>query len=160
MKHRELCEEAAKWLLKQNKINLVSFELGWSNGVFDAIGITLPDKNVIDPRICIIEVKRTRADLLQDLNNKKMLKYEKHGTHVYLALGPEFSSSILDELPKLGLPNHWGVPLFTKEGFISIRNAKVIKKASQTELNRLTKKIALSYMYRVLSPHSPLELKD
>lgn len=159
MKHRDLCEAAACWLLKQNKIDLTCFEMKWSNGVFDAIGISLPDKNVIDPRVCIVEVKRTRADLLQDLNNKKMLKYEKHGTHMYLALGPDFKDTILNELPKLGLPNHWGVLIYQGNEFISIRSAKAINKTTQTILVRLLKKIALSYMYRVLNTSSPMEIK-
>lgn len=158
MNHRELCREASRWLLDQTRIDLVSFEIGWKNSVFDAVGITLPNKNVVEPRICIIEVKRTRTDLLADLRAKKMLKYEPHASHCYLALGPDFNTSILQELPALGLPPHWGVILFQGSEFKSIRAARSIRKVTQSELSTLTKKIALSYMHRVLSYNSPMEV--
>lgn len=158
MNHRDLCREAARWLLDQSRIDLVSFEIGWKNSVFDAMGITLPSKNIVDPRICVIEVKRTRTDLLADLRVKKMLKYEPHASHCYLALGPEFDKSILKELPTLGLPAHWGVILFQGSEFKSIRAAHSIRKVTQSELTTLTKKIALSYMHRILSYNSPMEI--
>lgn len=177
--HRQLCKSVAEWLLDQNAIQLVSWELGLDVGVVDAIGITTKTKKHKTPRVVIAEVKRTRSDLLSDLRRKKMHGYEPRATHCYLAATLEayvppsklkkadlrnksqFDQWILSDLASKGLPTHWGVLIGTPYGdrvyWRCLRSAIKTQTAVTTQtLGALTKKIALSYMYRILSNKSPM----
>lgn len=69
-----------------------------------------------EPRVVVVECKRTRSDLLGDLRAKKMLRYEASATHCYLALTdevlstfPKVPSALKSRLVELGLPRTWGI---------------------------------------------------
>lgn len=59
-------------------------------------------------RVVVVEVKRTRADLLADLREGKMLGYGANATHAYLAATPE-ALGALEDLEARRLPTSWGV---------------------------------------------------
>ena len=163
--HRQLCKIAARWLLDQSRIDLVTWELKYQRGVYDVMGLTSKPR-AQEKKLVAIEVKRTRADLLQDLRKKKMLKYERRATHCYLAATSEalrtdkFSNrELLKDLKTKGLPIHWGVLLLPTSGTSVpkvIRGARRHKTVRQQTLRTLTRRIARSFMYRVLSDTSPM----
>ena len=152
--HRDLCKLASAWLLKQSWCDIACFELKVGRGFADSIGISKPRAK--RHRVTIIECKRTRADLLQDIRTQKYLKYEAQSTHCYLAgtseaYGNKLPTQILVDLKNRGFPDHWGILLFGPRGGIScIRNAKAHKKATTTRVRSLTRKIAKSLCYRAL----------
>jgi hypothetical protein len=175
--HRQICHSVAHWLLQQQAIQLVSWELGLPVGVVDVIGITTKTKKY-DSKIVVVEVKRSRADLLQDLKKQKMLGYEKQASHCYLAvtqdcvwtpkelslgahLKPDAAKTVVAFLQDKGLPAYWGVLLYSPNGGASdwqcIRQARrTATRITSVTLEAITKKIALSFMYRILSPTSPV----
>ena len=163
--HRQLSKIAAEWLLNQYYIDLVTWELKYVGGVYDVIGLSSNEKSK-EKKVVAIEVKKTRSDLLQDLRKRKMLKYEKRATHCYLAATAEafrankFSNrEILADLKKKGLPQHWGVLLLPSQGNTKprvLRGARKHKSVRITTIRTLTRKIARSFMYRVMSPTSPM----
>ena len=136
-------------------------------GVMDVVGLTSKPK-ARQKKLVVIEVKRTRADLLADLKRKKMLRYERRSTHCYLAGTVEAfradklsSREIREDLKKRGLPVHWGLLLIDSNGAIeSMRGARRHKHVQQRSLNALTRKVARSYMYRIMNPRSPMVLHD
>lgn len=56
------------------------------------------------PRVTVLEVKRTRSDLLSDLRKGKMQAYSRVATHCYVAATPE---ALAGGTP--GLPEDWGI---------------------------------------------------
>lgn len=167
--HRQLCKLAAQWLLDQYYIDLVSWELKYVGGVYDVLGLSSKD-TYKEKKLVAIEVKRTRADLLQDLRRKKMLRYQRRATHCYLAGTPEAlragrlsNREVINDLRKKGLPVHWGVLLLPTQGSGPIkvlRGARRHKHVRQKTLRDLTRQIARSFMYRVLSDTSPMVEQD
>jgi hypothetical protein len=176
MNHRQICHSVASWLLKQQAIQLVSWELALDVGVLDVIGITTKNKKY-PTRVVVAEIKRSRADLLQDLKKKKMLKYEARATHCYLAvtadclwtpselaagahLSPTASTQALEFLASKGLPSYWGVLVphpRTPDDWICMRPARATgTRVTEATSAAIIKKIALSFMYRILSPTSPV----
>ncbi len=156
MTHRELCAQAAKWLLEQQNIDLVAYELRVKPFVFDCIGITSKSK-CADRRYAVIEVKRTRADLLQDLRAGKMQKYAQKASHCYLAgtsealgLDKHPKAQVLEDLSNRGLPANWGVLVFTGDTCKALRNPRRIRPVNVVTARAITRRIARSYMYRVL----------
>jgi hypothetical protein len=165
--HRELCKIAAGWCLKQPWCSLTSWELSYKRrSVLDVVALSSRPK-IKNKRVAILEVKRTRSDLLQDLRKRKMLKYESTATHCYLAATKEalalLSKStykVLDDLEAKGLPPHWGILVLPtspkdKRPYI-LKKARRIKSANTRTINSLIHKIALSMMYRVLNSKSPM----
>lgn len=160
MTHRDLCIEVGRWFLGQPWCQLIGWELKYNYGFADVVALTLRDK---DPnrRICVAEVKRTRSDLLQDLNKGKLLKYEQGTTHCYLAATSEAlrldkisEDACLADLTKLGLPKSWGVLVIGQE-VRSIRSARSINKPNSLRARALCKRIARSHMYRMLNGTDP-----
>lgn len=133
--HRDLCKITARYLLKQSWCDLVSWELQWDQGFADVVGLTTkPNKR--NPRITVVEVKRTRQDLLQDLRKQKLRKYENNSTHCTLAatraaLGwkPRMKlATVLKDLRKKGLPDYWGIVVLPEsvmlnQGPLGLRSA-------------------------------------
>ncbi len=165
MTHRDLCIEVSKWMLDQPWCQLTGWELRYNHGFADVVGLTLKDKDP-NKRICVAEVKRTRADLLQDLNKSKLLKYEQGTTHCYLAATPEAlrldkisEADCLIDLTKLGLPKKWGV-LVIGQGVRSIRSAYAINKHNSLRARALTKRIARSHMWRQLGTNTGGSISD
>lgn len=207
--HRQLQHAATKWLLKQAWCDLA----GWEIDSLDAVGVQtlgwqlvrevqrdmqirnrqdaadagrsyLPQvRRYPSPRVQIVEVKRTRSDLLQDLKRGKMLTYEPRATHCVLAVTDEAmlhkghpNSWTKDEqvryfnaLADLGLPVSWGICRFklwtTREGHPAIETV-CLRRPRATPLReglvlgdyrqRITESIARSLVYRVLNPGSPV----
>jgi hypothetical protein len=158
--HRDLCNLAAIWLLDQSNIQLVAVETKFYSGIADVLGITTKETST-NKDIVVIEVKRTRADLLQDLNKGKMLKYIKRSTKCYLAATSEalnldkltIQESIKD-LESRGLPKDWGVLLLPSSGkdiTRVLRNGRRRDQAKPASLRYLITKIALSYMYKYIA---------
>lgn len=126
------------------------------------------DVNAHRARLAVVEVKRNRSDLLQDLKRGKMLKYERVASHCYLALHPSCLKAELQgpnqrallkeqqlvELEDLGLPVHWGVMLVTEAKTPtprSIRSARVPKgkeRPSASQLYGAAVAIGRSLAYR------------
>lgn len=166
LSHRDLCSLAAQWLLDQSYIDLVSYEIKFNRGYVDAIGITSHPR-AKQKKIAVVEVKRTRSDLLADLRKKKMLKYERTASHCYLAatcdalmFPKKDKKQVLDDLKAKGLPTYWGVLMFHPSGKIQVlRGSKRKQPANSRSITMLIRKIARSYMYRVLSTDSPMQLK-
>ncbi len=156
MTHRDLCILVARYFIDQPWCSLTGWEITYNRGFADVIAISLKDKGLTQ-RICVAEVKRTRADLLCDLKKQKMLKYEKGSTHCYLAATPEAlrlnkitEKECLEELTKLGLPNLWGV-LVIGAPIRCIRSPRKINDFNILRNRALTKSIARSHMYRILN---------
>lgn len=121
--HRALQGVVLRWMLAQDWCQVGAVEV--KN--LDVLGVSLPAHlrpsrrtRFPKPRITIAEVKRTRADLLQDLRAEKMHGYAVLGSHMYLAatdealrwpdrrvIGPE--DDVLLDLTERGLPKSWGV---------------------------------------------------
>ena len=118
--------------------------------------------------VAVVEVKRTRADLLQDLRKRKLLKYEPVATTLYLAgtseaLGyknvPGGFDRVLEDLADRGLPKTWGVLLLPTEGnpsrldhgaVIALRGARRTRAAEPGELRLRAYQIGRSLSYRGL----------
>ena len=132
---------------------MVATELGWFDSVFDVVGCTVNPRSKL--KITVIETKRTRADLTQDLRKGKMLKYDKHASHCYLAATVQalnYSSveQTLADLADKGLPVHWGVLLLTHNQVICLRSARKHSDVHPLSHQRLIASIARSYMYKYL----------
>ena len=164
--HRRLQEIVAIWLLKQSIYDICSWELSWNDGFVDAIGLTSPLKS--NGRITAIEVKRTRADLLADLNRKKLLKYEEGATHCYIAATKEAlgitkdidKKKAIEILTSIGLPKYWGILLLPTRGSASpivLRTAKQFGKLIPNIQLELTVRISQSFAHRILNKNSPIE---
>ena len=143
MTHRDMCHAAAQWLLQLGWCDLVAWELTYGKGVADVLGLGTKTN-----KVAVIEVKRTRADLLADLRQKKMLRYETGSTYCYLYASKDcFLKDPLEELQSLGLPLHWGVLV---DGVL-IRSPRQIKAQMKTRVQSLIKKIAKSHMWREIN---------
>lgn len=162
MTHRDLCVKCAEYFISQPWCKLVGWEIKYNTGFADVIALSLKEKGATQ-RICIAEIKRTRADLLQDLNNKKLLKYEVGSTHCYLAATPTAlrldkisEKQCLEELTSLGLPLNWGV-LVIADKIYSIRQARNINKFNVLRSRMLMRRIAISHMYRILKENEKIK---
>lgn len=136
MTHFDLCVEVTRWAV----------HCSWCDGAAPEVNL---DARVVcdvlaygfEPEsVRIVEVKRTRADLLADLRVAKMTtKYPPRCNYAYLALGPELApprlkraerQAILAELGDLGLPPTWGVLRVapgTERGCESLRSARRVE---------------------------------
>jgi hypothetical protein len=149
--HRHLCHFACAWLLNQPKIDLVCWELAYREGILDCIGVNTREKKVVAG-----EVKRTRADLLQDINSGKLLKYEKGSSHCYLIATPAAlnldkvtNKQCLDDLLHRGLPTHWGIA--TIKGADQLKVIRAARKHSSLQsrtIDALVKRIAKAHQWR------------
>jgi len=154
LSHRQLCYEAAEWLLSQPWCDCSCFELKVGRGFADAIGISKPRAKT--HRVTIIEVKRTRSDLLADLRSSKYMKYEGQSTHCYFAGTPEAfgnrtKAQILVDFKNRNLPDHWGILELGPKGRVKChRTAKAHSTTTSTRVRALTRKIAKSLIYRAL----------
>lgn len=152
--HRDLCVLAASWLLSQPWCDLTCWEMRYRKGVVDAIGIS-SSMRAKDRRVVAVEVKRTRADLLQDLRAQKLLKYERGSSHCYLAATPEAlcldkgKAHVLKDLTTKGLPKHWGILVLGEKPYV-LRNPRRINTIQPATIAALNRKIAKSFCYRVL----------
>lgn len=96
--------------------------MAWNNGFVDAIGFTSP--NAKHPRVVCIEVKKSRADLLADVNASKYRKYEFGSSHCYLAgTLAAFGVRAIKDMPLAiqdlrfrGFPDNWGILLLPRSG--------------------------------------------
>lgn len=153
LSHRDLCKQVTAWLLKQSWCDIACYELKVGTGFADSIGIS---KSRVTDRITIVECKRTRSDLLQDLRAKKYLKYEQKSTHCYIAAtaeayGNKTSNGILVDLKNKGVPDHWGLLQFEQDSSITcIRSAKAHRKTNTIQIRAIVRKIAKSLCYRAL----------
>ncbi len=150
MNHRDLCHLATTWLMKKPNIDIAGWEISRSSGIIDAVACSNKHK-----AIYIVECKRTRADLLQDLNKQKMLKYEKATSYCYLLATPEalmsdkFSESeIIADLTAKGLPKQWGILLASNQCVRVIRRATSYGPVKDISLRLLIKQIGRAHMYR------------
>jgi len=152
--HRDLAIKATEWLLKQSWCDVACFELKVGRGFADAIGISKPRAK--KARVTIVEVKRTRSDLLADLRAKKYMKYEPQSTHCYIAgtaeaYGNRTRAQTLVDLKMREVPDHWGILEFGPRGGITChRPAKAHRRTTSTRVKALTRKIAKSLIYRAL----------
>lgn len=162
----------------------------WKNepkaSVFDAVAVTDQSryeqrlvwakgkkKRPPKPRLHVVEVKRTRADLLSDLRAQKMLKYEALATHCSLAataqaLGIDEGKSwgldrqaVCGALEMKGLPRHWGVVVLVNQGNrmdpFTVRPARRLPTTIvPDDRTRLIANIARSMVFRVLGD-GPME---
>jgi len=155
--HRELSKAVAAWMLSQPWCELTCWELKYApRALVDVLAISSPKAKEL--KIAVAEVKKTRADLLQDLRAKKMLKYEKGTTHCYLAATPEAlaygkksKAEVLAELTSKGLPPRWGVLLVVGDQIEVLRNPVRLSTTTSQRILGLTRKIAKSFCYRLLS---------
>jgi len=164
-KHRNYCKLAASYMRKQPWCDCVTYEMRYGRrGVVDAIGIR-SNKTGRSPatakrRIQAVEVKVSRSDLLQDLRNKKMLKYEKGSSHCVLAIHPDCfaqgatKKDMLAELTKLGLPKYWGVWLLPRRLNVNavspLRRATALLSISEARSNYILIRMARSLSARVM----------
>lgn len=111
----------------------------------------------------LVEVKRTRADLLQDLRRRKMLKYQPQATNLWLAGTEEAlrgrDSTVLEDLAARGLPPSWGVLLLPTEGdparlspglVWALRGSRRTRVALPGELRLRAYQVGRSLSYRAL----------
>lgn len=155
--HRELSKAVAAWMLSQPWCEVVCWELKYApRALVDVLALSSPRAKELKVAVC--EVKKTRSDLLQDLRAKKMLKYQKGATHCYLAATPEAlcaekkdRKAILADLSTRGLPSQWGVLLIRGEEIQVLRNPTRLDTITVTRILTLTRKIAKSFCYRLLS---------
>lgn len=175
--HDDLCLHGLGWATSQSWTRLAAHEVAldvprwWylerlrpgrrvrARGRADVIAVG-------QDRIAIIEVKRTRADLLSDLRSGKMIDCYGWATHCYLLLGPAVADTSRDELTELGLPRSWGVlrvrhertvdPRFGREsdGVRSTRSARRQRDVRDGELEKLGQAIGRSLSWRVLRMHA------
>lgn len=150
--HRDLCHTATIWLLNKPYITVAGWEITRAKGIVDAAAVSMRSK-----RIYIVECKRTRNDLLQDLNSKKLLKYQSASTHCYLlatkeayALNKLSTIEVIDELTTRGLPSHWGILLYDNNKITVIRKCTQHGKITETSLNKLLYSIAKANQFRYM----------
>lgn len=149
--HRRLCLITAAWLKKQKFIDHVAWEMSWNSGFVDAIGFSSYGKP--NPRVVCIEVKKSRGDLLADINSGKYMKYEEGASHCYLAGTPSSFSlkslkvadrlSVIRDLKSRGFPDSWGILLLPRSGYAKpklLRAAKILRTPLNVELLTITKK--------------------
>lgn len=152
--HRDLCKIAAGWVLKQGWCDVACYELKIGTGFADAIGISKPRART--PRTTVIECKRTRSDLLQDLRANKYRKYEQKSTHCYIAAtaeayGSKTHSQILVDLKNREVPDYWGLLKFGPRGGVTcIRSAKAHRRTTAVQVRGILRKIAKSLCYRAI----------
>jgi len=154
--HRDLCRHATAWLLQQSWCDCACYELKFNKGFVDAVGISKPRAK--SHRITAIEVKKTRGDLLQDINAGKYLKYEPGSTHCYLAATSEAlmlhkrtETQVKEDLRKRGFPKHWGILVFGPRGGIRcLRPATKHRNTTILRIRTLTRKMAKSLIYRAI----------
>lgn len=154
MSHRELCLIVAKYFLSQPWCDIAGWELRYNRGFADVLAV---GKDKVPLKICVAEVKRTRGDLLADLNVGKLLRYERGTTHCYLAATPEAlrlgkltEDEVINDLTKLGLPQSWGILVIENDKVRSIRSVTRIDPGNRIRLRSLIRKLARSNMYRSL----------
>jgi hypothetical protein len=153
MTHRELTIKLVDWLLTRPGIDLAINEIAFGRGIADAIGISTRPK--YRPfKVLAIEAKISRADLLQDLQKRKYLKYEKAASHCYIACQKDILRGSSDEelvkdLSTKGLPNYWGILLVGKDIRV-LRRSQRIKPISIATIRKLAIQIAKSYMWKTI----------
>jgi len=158
--HRTLCHQIAKYLYGYYWCDIVGYEVAYNKGFADVLGITIRSR-IARPRIVVVEVKRTRADLLQDLRKRKLLKYERNSTHCYLAGTAEAlntrqlrtNRAVIQDLRALGLPDNWGILHITKSSKNDckvIRDAQPMSLPSPKRLEDLTIQINRSLLSRLI----------
>lgn len=162
--HRDLCRMTAVFFRMMPVHDLVCWELGWNGGFVDAIACSLKDRPGVKSRLTVGEVKRTRADLLADLRNMKMLKYQARSTHAYLAATKEALNwsdreTVLKDLTALGLPAGWGVivlPTASRQfqPYV-LRAARALGTFVIPYRDELVVDIAKSLSYRLLAKYGP-----
>jgi len=179
-----MCKAMATWLLHRVKMDLVSYEVGmqvrgepyrcgwngrihyhWKGIQMDALGVKLGEHD----KICVVECKTSRSDLLADLRARKMHGYSQVATHCYLALNTEIwfdSPAALrsrDERRKLvtwlaerGLPRYWGVVLVKPHGWMpeSLRPVKAHACLLPGEGRRVLGAVGRNLSYRLLGVES------
>lgn len=197
--HRDLARAATEWLLSQRWCESACFELGWTGGVLDAVGCTGPSTDEkyrvamerwgrwnrsaaryghstrerprpVKHRLQVVEVKRTRADLMGDLRRGKMLGYEARSTHCVLACwegcfpgcegiwSPAGRKAMLADLAAMGLPARWGVLAFYQPRYggtvplavAGLRRPTRLRDCTRADREALLEAMARSYAYRVL----------
>lgn len=196
MTHRDLCRDAARWLLDQRWCHAAGYEIRGGGGVLDAVGVSSPVDEIAGdaeyderdrveaawrlahdrwiaagcqgeppavapgtspvpmsdrlgrPRIVVVEVKRTRRDLLADLRAGKMLRCQLDGSACYLMLDAEIAMP-LEELAALGLPEFWGVLAFHDAPLV-VRRAKLHREVTVGQVRMWTYRIGRSLSYRVV----------
>lgn len=160
--HRKLCHISGNYLNQTNVYDIVAIEVGIETGIADVLAISSKYKNINNPRITVAEIKRTRSDLLQDLNKQKLRKYEKNCTHLYLCATQEalllakngFKECAV-ELEAKGLPSYWGIILLPSDRSsyfkpTCLRPAKQLNKYNAEIANVLTYTIAKSLSNKML----------
>jgi len=162
LSHRDYTIISMRWLLTKSSIDLAAWEIAVSKrSIVDAIGMNT-NLTVQNKTIAIIEVKRTKADLLGDLARGKMLKYMGFASHCYLAatgealayIGNNSKAATFALLAEYGLPDTWGVLLLPKSSGSKItvlREAKRLSNPSAEKANRLLRHIAKSYMWKTIN---------
>lgn len=167
--HRQLCARYAAYLLREAPwVEVATFETqlpssrGRKRGVADVIALrTGWTTKSHSPKSLICEIKVGRGDLLSDLRDGKMLKYEPWGqctlvlSHDAAAWSRHNKASLLEELEQKGLPNHWGVVLVPNgwDGRSTpneLRRPKNKKAPTALELQKLVVKVMRSLSYRCL----------
>lgn len=160
--HYDLCMEATRWAVHQRWCTFAAPEVDLYGAQADVLALGLSPLCVR-----IIEVKRTRSDLLADLRERKMQrKYDSRATHTYLALGPDVIAERpqrqVIELTELGLPRWWGVLQIYPEsprGAFTLRRprAKMLhgdtKPLTKRHVDGLTKSLGRSMTWRLLRGH-------
>jgi len=161
--HYDLCIDVTRWAVHQGWCDFAAPEVSLGNAVCDVLTCGHAPLSVR-----IIEVKRTRSDLLSDLRREKMQRrYERYASHNYLALGPDLFDStvravvaertVLDELAVLGLPAWWGVLRLhpgDARGAWSIRRArKSATELTRDRVDRTIRAIGRSATWRLIRDH-------
>lgn len=126
----------------------------------------------VAPRVVVVEVKRTRSDLLADLRVGKLRRYESAATHCYLLIaGPcvglswmpwwpeEEQGRALHVLAADGLPDAWGV-LGAVQGRQGVRVERLrapgrIREAEPWEVQAWADRMLRSMSHRILSRTGP-----
>jgi len=126
------------------------------------------------PRVTILEVKRTRSDLLADLRARKMLGYEPLASECYLACTPpclglpklnptkESRAAALADLEALGLPGSWGVMLLPErpphwQGHATvIRPPRRLREVPDHEVRMWAYRIGRSLAWRAAAHEGPM----
>jgi len=133
------------------------------HGIADVMALGRPDKA---PKLAIIEVKRTRADLLADLRAGKMLKYAGIASHCYLLVHGDCMQAkaevdVVAELDELGLPPEWGILRVRMGGHAprSLRGAKKLQGVSRQLVEVYTRTFARSLAWKLSECEERLQWK-
>lgn len=175
LSHTDGCYAAASQLLwRRMHYDLAVIETAWGRGIADVVAVTTPlhevEKSIARPRIFAGEVKVSRADLLQDLAARKMLKYCDGATHGGLfvtaeALAwdrrPDTLPDVLAWLGEAGLPSWWGVTeigLSARGDVFVIERRKHRANPSGADISverrqRVATRLARSLAHRALRQH-------